>query len=51
MSFGPLTGDSKAIKEDQSISLLHTLALALTAAPRKVFVGSEKKKVCLMVMP
>ena len=35
MSFGPLTGDSKAIKEDQSISLLHTLALTFAAAPRR----------------
>ena len=35
LSFGPLPGDSKAIKEDQSISLLHTLALTSTAAPRR----------------
>ena len=41
MSFGPLTGDSKAIKEDPSISLSHTLALALAAAaaPTEEFVG------------
>ena len=35
MRFGPLTGDSKAIKKYQSISVLHTLALTGTAASRK----------------
>ena len=35
LSFGPLIGDSKAIKEDQFISLLHTLALTGTTAPRR----------------
>ena len=46
MSFGPLTGDSKAIKEDQSISLLYTLALTGTTPRRRIRWFRKKKVVC-----
>ena len=49
MSFGPLTGDSKDIKEDQSISLLHTLALIGTTAQSGDLTILKKK--VLMIVP
>ena len=45
MSFGPLTGDSKAIKEDQSISLSHTHFLSqVQLLQEKEFVGLGRRK-------
>ena len=51
LSFGPLTGDSKAIKEDHSISSSHTLDLIGTIAPIIRIHWFKKKKDCLVVMP
>ena len=45
MSFGPHPGDSKAIKEDQLISFLHTLAHHLTAALRRLLLVLEESEV------
>ena len=51
MSFGPLTGDSKAIKEDQSISLLHILALGFAAAPtRRIHWLLKRRKFCVYAL-
>ena len=47
MSFGPLIGDSKDIKEDQSISFTHTLAIA---APRKFSLALEEKEEFLFLV-
>ena len=45
MSFGPLTGDSKAIKEDKSISLLPTHLLSQVQLLQKEgFAGSKEEE-------
>ena len=49
LSFGPHIGDSKAIKEDHSISLLHTLALTGTTAHQKI--SQVLKKEDFMIVP
>ena len=45
MSFCPLTGDSKAIKEDQSISLFHTHLLSqVQLLQEEKFAGLGRRK-------
>ena len=52
LSFGPLTGDSKAIIEDHSISLLHTLCShRYSCSKKEEFDGSKENEDYLVVMP